>query len=478
MCHVASHSPRDPAMWRATASRAFTTSFTNQKSAAEIAHSKEAGAQVETRDVTTMDNLLRAVRLRIHPARQTSFTMRSGVMWSESLRRSREGSPEPRDDDDGPSFELTPRTMADSYSEECLHFHSQPGLLEKYTNTYGGIRTGMLMEHLDSLAGAIAYKHMLGPVERLTNEQDLPFYLVTASVDRLDVLADLSVVRDLRLSGQVIHVGRSSVEVAVRMEALNADGTEETVMLGRFCMVCRDSKTHKARQVNPLVLETQEDQELWHIGEACKNRRKATANQSLAKVPPSSIEAEAMHQLYLQSTAQSESVDLCMASESRVPMGNTRLEKTLTMYPQERNIHQKIFGGYLMRLAYELGYSNSMLFARGPLRFLSLDSISFARAVPIGSVLRLKSYIVHTTSTKDFPVLIHATVKASAVDVQTGKEQTTNDFRFTWCREKGEPLTRTVVPMTYQEAMWWVEGKRALDLGGEICSLRAVKRTS
>lgn len=179
----------------------------------------------------------------------SSFTMRSGVMWSESLRRSREGSPELRDDSDGPGFELTPRTMADSYSEECLHFHSEPGLLENYTNTSGGIRPGMLMEHLDSLAGAIAYKHMLGPVERLTNEQDFPFYLVTASVDRcafptsgygasadffsrLDMLADLSVVRDLRLSGQVIYVGRSSVEVAVRMEALNPDGTEETVMLG------------------------------------------------------------------------------------------------------------------------------------------------------------------------------------------------------------------------------------------------------
>ena len=69
-----------------------------------------------------------------------------------------------------------------------------------------------------------------------------------------------------------------------------------------------------------------------------------------------------------------------------------------------------------MRLAYELGYSNSMLFTRGPVRFLSLDSISFARPVPIGSVLRLKSYIVHTTSTKEFPVLIVSLLPASPSD--------------------------------------------------------------
>lgn len=267
------------------------------------------------------------------------------------------------------------------------------------------------------------------------------------------------------------------MEVAVRMEAINSDGTEETVMLGRFCMVCRDSKTHKAHEVNPLVIETPEDQLLWRMGEAHKNRRTSSAIQSLARVPPSSAEAEALHSLYLQSIVQSETADPRVASDERVPMGTTRLEKTLTMYPQERNIHQKIFGGYLMRLAYELGYSNSMLFTRGPVRFLSLDSISFARPVPIGSVLRLKSHILHTTSTKEFPALIHVGVKANVVDIRTGSEQMTNDFRFTWCREDGEPLQRMVVPMTYQEAMWWVEGKRALDLGAEIRRIRAEKRS-
>ncbi|EKM52604.1 uncharacterized protein PHACADRAFT_149409 [Phanerochaete carnosa HHB-10118-sp] len=401
--------------------------------------------------------------------------VRSGVMWSESLRRSRAGASERPED--VPPHNLTPRTMADSYCEQNLHFSSQPELFEQYTNTSGGIRTGKLMEHLDSLAGSIAYKHMLGPVETIGNPTDLGFYLVTASVDRLDMLAYMSPVRDLRLSGQVIYVGRSSMEVAVRMEALNGDGTEETVMLGRFCMVCRDSKTHKARQVNPLVIETPEDQQLRCMGEAHKNRRATTAIQSLALVPPSSAEAAALHSLYLQSTLQSETIDPRVADDERVPMGTTRLEKTLTMYPQERNIHQKIFGGYLMRLAYELGYSSSMLFTRGPVRFLSLDSISFARPVPIGSVLRLKSHVLHTTSTKEFPALIHVGVEANVVDIRTGSEQMTNDFRLTWCREDGEPLKRVVVPMTYQEAMWWVEGKRALDLGAEIRRIRAEKRS-
>lgn len=46
------------------------------------------------------------------------------------------------------------------------------------------------------------------------------------------MLAPLNPVRDMRLSGQVIHTGRSSMEVAVRMEALEKDGREGTIMLG------------------------------------------------------------------------------------------------------------------------------------------------------------------------------------------------------------------------------------------------------
>ncbi len=41
------------------------------------------------------------------------------------------------------------------------------------------------MEHLDSLAGSIAYKHALGPgVETLGQIHERGFYIVTASVDR------------------------------------------------------------------------------------------------------------------------------------------------------------------------------------------------------------------------------------------------------------------------------------------------------
>jgi acyl-coenzyme A thioesterase 9 len=124
-----------------------------------------------------------------------------------------------------------------------------------------------------------------------------------------------------------------------------------------------------------------------------------------------------------------------------------------------------------MRLAYELGITNAAIFTRGSVRFLSLDGISFARPVPIGSILRLTSHVLHSSSSSSFPILVHVGVRASVVDLKTGAEQITNDFRFTWCREGGEELERKLVPKTYKEAMLWLEGKRALENGAEIRGL-------
>ena len=75
--------------------------------------------------------------------------------------------------------------MHDSYSQIDLPFSSDRQLLEQYVNAWGGIRTGKLMEHLDSLSGSIAYKHMLGPTaETVGKIKEQGFYIVTAAVDR------------------------------------------------------------------------------------------------------------------------------------------------------------------------------------------------------------------------------------------------------------------------------------------------------
>ncbi|KAK7440049.1 hypothetical protein VKT23_017300 [Stygiomarasmius scandens] len=428
----------------------------------------------EAKDVTAMDDLLKVVKQRVNPAHQTIIPMRVPVTWSEALlaAKSKQSTGSLSKAATPNNDQLTPRAMHDSYTEFILPFGSSPQILEEYTNASGGIRTGKLMEHLDSLAGSIAYKHMLGPsVETVGNTKEMGFYIVTASVERLDMLGRLNPARDLRLSGQVIYTGRSSMEVVVKMETMpgKSDDKEETILLGRFSMVCRDAHTHRARQVHPLIISTPEEQLLYSMGEDMKRKRQFRAQQSLSKVPPSSAEAEALHSYYLKYGG--EELGTISSSSQLVSMGDTRVEKCMLMFPQERNVHQKIFGGYLMRLAYELGFANGTMFCRGPVRFVSLDEISFKLPVPIGSILRLTSHVLHSNDAS--PQLIHIGVTANVVDVKTGSEQTTNDFRFTWAKD--DPSQRKVVPKTYKEAMLWLEGRRALEMGDEIRGLRTQK---
>lgn len=47
----------------------------------------------------------------------------------------------------------------------------------------------------------------------------------------------------------------------------------ETLLLGRFAMVCRDSRTSKAKAIPALIVETDEEKALWRIGQReCANR--------------------------------------------------------------------------------------------------------------------------------------------------------------------------------------------------------------
>jgi len=158
-------------------------------------------------------------------------------------------------------------------------------------------------------------------------------------------------------------------------------------------MVCRNASTQKSRDVNPLIISTPEEQKLFDLGERMlfnfqnchecpelletemNQRRQSTALKSLSKVPPSSSEAAELHAFYLQHGQYHGDGVNPAPSTNDLWMGDTILEKCMLMFPQERkcvvsslihptydfsdattvsSVHQKIFGGYLMRLAYEV----------------------------------------------------------------------------------------------------------------------------
>ena len=63
-------------------------------------------------------------------------------------------------------------------------------------------------------------------------------------------------------------------------------------------------------------------------------------------------------------------------------------------------MHNFIFGGFLMREAFELSYACAKLLAKSRVRLVSMDELAFKHPVPIGSILEYSSTITYTeTST-------------------------------------------------------------------------------
>lgn len=374
----------------------------------------------------------------------------------------------------------TPKRMIESNSTFFLPFKSQPHVLEQYISSWGGIRIGRILEDLDSLAGSASYKHVLGRRPTAADHEGNPIFIVTASVDRLDLLESLRADRDYQLNGMVIYVGASSMEVLVTMEDVtdvDAAGMREAgkaVLTGRFTMATRNASTGKAQSIPPIKLLSDAEEQLFAQGQAHKQRKRFEAQTSLEKVPPTSDEAGLVHRIWLAEQNQVSAPRSGQEGFSAVHADDTQLSSVSYMHPQQRNVHMKIFGGYLMRSAYEMAFMTSIVFANGrSVRFLSLDALSFHLPVSIGAILSLTSRIVYTSTSDSVDqsaghaqnAVASVVVLAELVDSSTGTRQKSNTFHFSF--DLGSTDKR-VLPESYRDSIAFIEGKRRVDLGNEL----------
>ncbi|KAI8393482.1 HotDog domain-containing protein [Radiomyces spectabilis] len=373
--------------------------------------------------------------------------------------------------------------MSDSYLKEYLPFKTSPELLDEYVYADGRIRTGKLLEDLDALAGAIAYKHIDN------GDPDAPAVtVVTASVDRLDLFLPKAV-ENYKLSGMVTYAGNSSMEIFIKAETVSDEETGDadtdyisattedfgmlgpnTVLATRFTMVAIDSQTQKPVTVNPLKPTSPTEERLFDIAKANKKRKKRNAELSLTKQPPTPEERLTIHDIFLQYSQYSDVGDdsfvTSTSSDEKQPlpdnlmwMRDTRIESNFLMQPQDRNIHNNIFGGYLMRRAFELAFSDASLFmrSRSPI-LLAMDEVIFRRPVHVGSLLNLKAGIVHAEGYPHRSVQVR--VVAEVVDIENGSRETTNIFYFTLASPDDKAKLKRILPKTYAETMLWLDAKR------------------
>ncbi len=133
-------------------------------------------------------------------------------------------------------------------------------MLPSDANPYGNVHGGEIMKLVDACAGAAATRHARGRV-------------VTAFIDQLSFLAPVYVGDLVTAKASVNHVGRTSMEVGVRVESENLlTGKVVHVSSAHLVFVSIDENGQPS-ELPPLIAETDEERRRMQAAEQRRAQR-------------------------------------------------------------------------------------------------------------------------------------------------------------------------------------------------------------
>lgn len=349
-----------------------------------------------------------------------------------------------------PQTDLITKTPSKSRTSVVYKFSSDYVLRELYRNPWNEIRMGKLLEDLDALAGTISFKHCSS-----SDGTTRPLILVTASVDKMLMKKPIRIDTDLKIEGAVTWVGRSSMEIQMEVMQSSPEAssiTESLALTANFTFVARDSKTGKSAPINQISPETEKEKLLCKEAEERNKMRKIKRGEQKKE-----IQGEEVNRL---SELLAESRIFCdmpaLADRDSILIKDTCLQNSLICQPQQRNIHGRIFGGFLMRRAFELAYATAYAFAGSAPCFVEVDHVDFLNPVDVGNFLRLKSCVLYTELENSSKPLINVEVIAHVMRPELRSSEVSNNFYFYFTVQqdslKNGTRVRNVVPGTEEEA--------------------------
>ena len=277
------------------------------------------------------------------------------------------------------------------------------------------------------------------------------------------------------------------MEVTIDIITGADDGSEIKIGDTQFIMVARENTGGSAASVHGLHSMDESQAERFEKGRKRAAGRKLRASSSLSIKPPQKDEVDLIHTLFLQSKSLKQEKDDLLKKVARSSssgssslaveaaavamsgkrnfkwMSNTALKNVLLMHSQDRNIHGKVFGGCLMRQAYELAWVTAVTFleVKNPV-FTSVDDIQFVKPVNIGSIMEFTSTVVYSEGSK-----LVVLVKAFDVNVESGIREKTNMLTYVFSApQKGDIQVPSVMPKDYDEFICYLQGRRSLQSGG------------
>lgn len=303
----------------------------------------------------------------------------------------------------------------------------------------GNFRFGLLLEELDIMAEqtALHYVRRYYPEGRV----------VTAAIDNILVRHVVDVNRDIVFHARINHVGRSSLEVGIRVE--HAGDPVTHIASCYFTMVARGGEG-AGESLSLPPLEYPDIQEQQRAEKVMASREEYRHQQASLLEPPSREEYEMLDQLHRSQEEPGFTGYLA---------GRLVADAWERMYPEQEYVPQRIFGGYLIRRAYELSGICSELVAPDRSIIAAVNRINFFHPVRLGDKLHFTSRVVYTNESF---VCVEANIERISRDRST--KALSNSCLFTFVnvdRELNHKPVPPIYPATYREDARYLEAYRS-----------------
>jgi uncharacterized protein (TIGR00369 family) len=115
-------------------------------------------------------------------------------------------------------------------------------VMSQDANVAGNVHGGVIMKHIDTAAGVVASRHARCNA-------------VTASIDKLDFHNPAFIGELLTLTASLNLVGKTSMEIGVRVEAENTFTAEKRHIASAYLTFVALDEKHQPKEVPPLILE-------------------------------------------------------------------------------------------------------------------------------------------------------------------------------------------------------------------------------
>jgi acyl-coenzyme A thioesterase 9 len=221
--------------------------------------------------------------------------------------------------------------------------------------------------------------------------------------------------------------------------------------------VARNSKTKKAYKVPEMNVSPYDDlastRKSFEIGLTIKDWSREKGQRDMQSELPS--HAESYHyQDYLKNIEKKARLN----PEQVVTMDSTLKSTRILMHGQDKNRHGKMFGGYLMKEAFDISWvAATSQYPSGVPELLRVDQVLFLSPVPVGSIMDFKSKVTLIEGMKGLGRVMRVVTKAYN---EFGKQ--TNNFNFLFVVRGDEEWRRYVLPETFEDILEYHEAKRRL----------------